>query len=638
MQHKNLNGLRAQFDLSILAMAAVLAIGGLSSSVMAAPSAAKSFVQPAVTDLGVAPSDATKTITIGLALRNAAALDTLLATLTDPSSANFRHFLTPAQFGAQFGQPADSVAQVVAFLKSYGFKIISVKANNLMITASATNAQIAATFFTTIHRYSQAGIQYEAPATAAVIPAQFAGVVSAVSGLSNKSALLSHRVTVPNTGPLFGDVAMTTVMPSAPAPATGVSGSYTVADLAAKYNINPLYAKGYTGAGKTIGIATLAGYTQSDAYAYWAALGLAVSPNRIVDVLVDGGPLPNDGPNSGGAFETTLDVEQSGGVAPGANIRVYMAPNTDSGFVDVFAQAIEENMVDVLSVSWGSPEIVYDVAALIPFHNVFMQAAAQGIPVIAASGDAGAYDINRSYTYPGCSALLSVDFPASDPFVLAAGGTTLPNTVQHRHGPVSVLTERPWGWDYLKNYIVTYYGQNLYYSSYFAVGGGGGVSVDFALPSYQTGLAGVAKSASAQSLLCSPAIIGGTTYQDLVDLPSGVAGRNLPDVALNADPYSGYSVYFNGQLYSGEGGTSFVSPQLNGIFTLISSGLPGRVGNPAPQLYSAFKALGYGTGSPFKAITTGDNQYYKAGPNFNPASGLGSLDVDALATALGVGH
>ena len=134
------------------------------------------------------------------------------------------------------------------------------------------------------------------------------------------------------------------------------------------------------------------------------------------------------------------------------------------------------------------------------------------------------------------------------------------------------------------------------------------------------------------------AIIGGTTYQDLVDLPSGVAGRNLPDVALNADPYSGYSVYFNGQLYSGEGGTSFVSPQLNGIFTLISSGLPGRVGNPAPQLYSAFKALGYGTGSPFKAITTGDNQYYKAGPNFNPASGLGSLDVDALATALGVGH
>ncbi|MEP7099059.1 MAG: S8 family serine peptidase, partial [Burkholderiales bacterium] len=335
------------------------------------------------------------------------------------------------------------------------------------------------------------------------------------------------------------------------------------------------------------------------------------------------------------------DVEQSGGVAPGANMRVYIAPNTDQGFIDLFSKAVNDNLVDVLSVSWGSPEVFYDTSALQVYHVIFQQAAAQGIPVIAASGDAGAYDINRSYPYPYCSALLTVDFPAADPYVLAAGGTTLPNAAPHKYGVVTVPTERAWGWDYLKDYITTYYTQTLYYTDYFEVGGGGGVSSVYAVPSYQAGLPGLQKTATAQSFLCGPAVTG-AGYQDLLDLPANVAGRNLPDVSLNADPYSGYSVYANGGLSSGSGGTSFVAPQLNGILTLISQGIAatasnpkGRVGMPAPQLYQAFKSLGYGAGSPFKAITAGDNEFYKSTATYNPATGLGSLDVDALATTLG---
>jgi kumamolisin len=640
MPKLNLGGLRAPVGLTALSLAAVLALGAAEPA-QAAPTAVKTFLQPAVKDLGVASPTDMKTLTIGLAVRNAAALETLIESLTNPASPSFRQFLTPASFAAQFGQTPGSVAQVVAFLQAQGFTITNVHANNLMITVRGSNAQIAATFGTTIHSYSQGGIQYQAPSTAAVVPTQFAGIVAAVSGLSNKPAVQSRRTALPNAGALSCDVSAAVVLPTPAAFATNIPGSYTVGDLAAKYNINPLYAKGYTGAGKTIGIATLAGYDQSDAYAYWSAVGLTVDPARITDVPVDGGALAADGPGSDGAGETTLDVEQSGGVAPGAKIRVYVAPNTDSGFVDVFAQAVEEDLVDVLSVSWGSPEIEYDNAGLSLYHTVFLQAAAQGIPVIAAAGDAGAYDINRGYPYPDCSALLTVDFPAADPYVLAAGGTTLPNTVVHKHGPVTVTQERPWGWDYLKDYIVTYYGQSLYYASYFAVGGGGGVSVDFAVPSYQTGLAGMAKSAAAQSFLCD-ANVTGAGYQDLVDLPPGIAGRNLPDVALNADPYSGYLLYFGGAFGGNEGGTSFVAPQLNGILTLISQGIPvtaqnpkGRVGRPAPQFYAAFKAQGYSAASPFKSITTGDNEYYKAAATFNPASGLGSLNVDALATALG---
>ncbi|MBV8124156.1 MAG: S8/S53 family peptidase [Burkholderiaceae bacterium] len=585
---------------------------------------------PRIVDLGVAAPGDVKNITVTLAVRNQAALEAFVASVANPRSPNFRQFITPAQFAAAYGQSPAAVAQVVGYLQSQGFTITKVHANNLLVSVQGTNAQIAATFGTAVHNYSLLGATYQAPSGKAAIPAAIAGVATAVTGLSTQSQLRKHTAVIPNTGALAGDV---------PAVATslgGVPGQYTVTDLAAKYDINPLYGKGITGTGRTIGIATLAGYLQSDAYAYWSALGLPVNPNRITDVLVDGGALPADGPGSEGSGESTLDVEQSGGVAPGANMRVYIAPNTNSGFIDVFSQAINENLVDVLSVSWGSPEIAYDSPTLGAFHVLFLQAGSQGIPVIAAAGDAGAFDINRDYSYPNCSTLLTVDYPASDSAVLAAGGTTLPNTVQHRHGPVTVPTERAWGWDYLQNYIITNYGNALYYASYYTVGGGGGVSVNFGVPAYQAGLYGMKTSASAQSLICSAAFIGsGTGYQDLIDMPAGVAGRNVPDVALNADPYSGYLVY-QGGWGAGSGGTSFVAPQLNGILTLISSGLPGRVGPINPQLYTLFQQYGYGSGSPFRAITSGDNEYYPSTPSYNPATGLGSLDVNALATALGV--
>lgn len=635
---------RPQSTLTLLAVAATLALGLAAPAAMAVPHAAAP-VDKRITDLGVAAPGDVKTVAIGLAVRNRAALDAAVASVGDPASANFRQFITPDAFAATYGQTPASVALVTAWLASKGFSVTKVHANNLLITAQATNAQIAAAFGTTIHSFNASGVAYQAPATNAVIPAQFAGVISAVSGLSNRPMATSHRVSVPATGVLADDFVKPQRTAGPLKPAATPPGLYTTKDVAAKYNINPLYGKGYSGAGKTIGIATLANYVQSDAYHYWSDLNLAVSPTRITDVLVDGGPT--DGPLSEGSGETTLDVEQSGGIAPGANMLVYMAPNTGSGFVDLFAQAVIEDKVDVLSVSWGSPEIVNDGATLDLFHTIFEQAALQGIPIIAASGDAGAFDINRGYPYPACSTLLSVDFPAADPTVLAAGGTTLPNTYAHKYGSVTVPTERAWGWDYMKDYMVAYYGLDTYYASYLVVGGGGGVSVNFARPAYQSGVTGVAVSATAQTLICGPAVTG-YGYADFVDMPSNAAGRNVPDVSLNADPYSGFTVFQSQAdgtpaVYTGNGGgTSFVAPQLNGIFTLISQGIPvtarnpkGRVGTPGPQLYAAFKKLGYGTGSPFKAISAGTNGFYKSTAAYNPATGLGSLDVDALATTLG---
>jgi kumamolisin len=618
-----------------------IAVGILASSLAQAATTSTQFQvnkDSRIADLGLAPQNEIRTVTLALAVKNPDAMEAHAASTVDPSSPNYRKFLTPAQVGALYGQDATAIASVVNFMQSQGLQVTKVYEDQLFISVKGTNAQLAAVFGSPIHSYKAFGQTYEAPAATAAVPAQLAGVVRTVHGLSTRPLVKSNAVRQPAAAIPLGEASVTaSVIPTANAAATDTPGSYTTADLANKYNINPLYKAGITGAGATIGITTLAGYNQADAYAYWNAVGLAVSPNRITDVLVDGGPRPQDGPGSDGSGETTLDVQQSGGVAPGAKMRVYLAPNTDQGFLDAFAQPINENLVDTLSISWGAPEIYNDGATLQSFHTVFLQAALQGIPVIAATGDAGAYDINRSYPYPDCTSLLSVDFPAADPLVLGAGGTTLPHAQVHAHGTITIPTERAWAWDYLRDYIVKYYGQSLYYSSYFPVGGGGGVSVDFARPSYQANLAGVANSAAGQSLLCKASLLGdpGTGYENLIGLPANVAGRNLPDVSLNADPYSGYLVY-QGGWGSGSGGTSFVSPQLNGIFTLIAAGKGTRLGLLQPQLYGMFKAQGYGAGSPFRAITAGTDFFYQSKASFNPATGLGALDVANLAKSFGV--
>ncbi|MFK3736604.1 S53 family peptidase [Massilia sp. TN1-12] len=590
-------------------------------------------------DLGLAPQGEVRAITLSLAVRNLAALEAFVASTVDPASPNYRRFLTPEQVGAQYGQDAASVSQVVNFLKASGLAVTRVYKNNLLVSVQGTNAQLAAVFGSPIHRFSLAGQTYEAPLSTTAIPAQLAGVVKGVHGLSSRPLMKSNTVRRVNAGAAAaeGQVAPTKV-PTPAAAATAEPGSYTTADLARQYNITPLYQAGIDGAGRTIGIATLADYRQSDAFAYWDSLGLATARNRITDVRVDGGASPGYGVGTEGAGETTLDVQQSGGVAPGADMRVYIAPNTEQGFIDVFAQPVDDNLVDTLSISWGSAEIANYPESMAALHTVFLQAAAQGIPVIAASGDAGAYDINRNYTYPDCTTLLSVDYPAADPIVLAAGGTTLPHVQPHLYGTITVSQERAWAWDYLRDYFVKNYGQAYYYANIFPVGGGGGVSVNFARPSYQANLAGVANSAAGQTLYCKNAFVGepGNGVLDLIDMPGNYAGRNLPDVSLNADPYSGYSVYQEGMWGSGSGGTSFVSPQLNGIFTLISAGKGGRVGFLQPQLYGAFKARGYGAGSPFRAITAGTDFYYSSKASFNPATGLGTLDVANLARVLGV--
>jgi len=630
-------------------MAAVGALMFISTSVMGStPYPTKET--PAPKDLGVlkaASSSSTLTLTLPLKLRNAAAADALLQSLSDKSSANYHKFLTPAQFKAQFGVSDDDVAVAAAYLATYGLKAERSGTTALQVTGSPANIQRA--FKVTLHDYLVAAhgatpeFHFQAPTVAATVPAEISGVVSGVLGLSTRPEFVPHKMQSAAGRLKIKETAKSTGL-------VNEFGFLTVADFDKYYNVLPLSAKGITGKGRTLGIVTLASFTPSDAFKYWKAVGLKVDSDRIKVINIDGGPgAPSD---ASGSDETTLDVEQSGGIAPAADVVVYQAPNTNQGFLDAFVSAVESNKADSISVSWGdwewfnnlvnSPvtdpytgEIVSELTA---FHEVFLQAALQGQTMFAAAGDSGAYDVNDPTDF---SLALSVDSPASDPYITAAGGTTLagkqtyvlkglPNFV------VNIPKERVWSWDYLVP-LCDELQLNPVDCGIFPVGGGGGVSFEWALPFYQSGVSGIQKTASYQSVYDEDTVP--PTF--LIDIPGEYAGRNVPDISANADPDTGYVIYYTSDVNGYEletfyGGTSFVGPELNGVIGLIGQYVGTRVGLLNVPLYELQKASGAYTGkeAPFNVIDSGNNDYYVGRDGYSPAVGIGTLNVSNFAEAL----
>jgi kumamolisin len=594
-------------------------------------------------DLG--PTAASQIVTASLVLKvqHPNLLEAYVASSEDPGSPFYHRFLSLPEFVFAFAPNSAIISILTKYLESFGIQVTDVYADHLLVKATGTVDAFNKAFSFAVHDFSQGGKRFHRPLGKPSIPSILSEILVEVVGPSDEARF--HPMNVRLTDRLKSpSLQQGGVQSPLGAIATGVPGQYTVGDVANLYNINPLYKAHINGRGRTVGIATLANFLPSDAYAYWNLFGLQVLPNRITQVHVDGGG-PLSGPDGSG--ETSLDVEQSGGLAPYAKIIVYDAPNTDPGFMDLFYKAASDNLVDSLSVSWGEAEIYYLNATigeyapgqLLAFHQAFLELAAQGISAFASSGDSGAYDANYTFnTGYGVQLnnVLSVDSPGSDPAITAAGGTTRPfklpasqlNGIPPTAPPLVVATEQVWGWDYLQNYLVEY-GGPVFQNSQFPGGGGGGVSIVWSLPPYQSHTAGIRRSEPGQSVV--------SNGQDLLNLPANFAGRNLPDISLNADPLSGYYLLSteDGGLLDFYGGTSFVGPQLNGITALISQATGGgRLGLWNPMLYRFQHVYGYGKPSPLVDITKGDNWFYYGIPGYEPGAGLGVLDVAKLAAAI----
>jgi len=293
---------------------------------------------------------------------------------------------------------------------------------------------------------------------------------------------------------------------------------------------------------------------------------------KLRNILVDGGS------SSGIDPEVTLDIELALALAPESQIYVYEGPNSDQGVLNTYNRIATDNFAKQVSTSWGLGENLVNAQYLQAENAIFLQMAAHGQTIYAAAGDSGAYD-----DYP--SKTLVVDDPASQPYVVGVGGTKL--TVNPASGAYS--NESVWN-EGLGNGA-----------------GGGGVSSFWPLPSWQ-------KKVS-------------TVYSK--------THRNVPDVSLNADPNTGYSIYYDGG-WATYGGTSCAAPLWAAFTARINQERVANhksvLGFANPLLY----AIGLGSSYTvnFHDITSGNNLHYSAGKGYDNASGWGSFNGAHLFASL----
>ncbi len=639
-----------------LASAAALVVSSLALTSAGASAASRTVVPQGLTSavtgnstvFGSTPANTPVTVSIILTTRNTDQLHQFIQDTVTPGNPQFRKFLTTQQFAAHYGQNPGVIHAIVRYFQQYGITA-SVYPDNLDITLNGTAGQFDQAFNIQLQNMEDHHQRFHAPDHSPTMPSNLSGPILAVLGLTNYAPFSSTAV---HTSP--------TVMAKAPNAfsnnGTTPTGVTTPGQFQSLYNISGLTNQGDLGQGQTLGIVTLASVNPSDAYAFWNAYGIKTTTpnagNRISLVNVDGGSgAPSLATGSG---ETTLDVEQSGAVAPDANIVVYQAPNTDYGFVDAYAQAISDNQVGSLSTSWGLSETAVNYFIQTSqespnyaqaFDEMFQEAAAQGISTFVATGDYGAYQAVSDLGTTN----LAVGNPADSPYATAAGGTTLPSqdsSILPQIG-VTIPQQRAWGWDYLFPLWQQFGAANEQTWAQENIGGSnGGYSVIFPEPSYQQGVSGVSQYNAVQWF--TP-ISNNTAWNFNPNAPvvqgSSNGGRAMPDLSMNADPYTGYAIYstlFNGTSLenagipgwsAGWGGTSFVAPQLNGIAALINAQAGGRVGFWNPQIYSFAQQQN----SPFTPLnatgTSNDNLYYSgtAGTIYNPATGLGTPNVASLA-------
>jgi subtilase family serine protease len=611
--------------------------------------------QPFNAQSSVTTSPATNiTTAIILNVTDPQGLENFVALTSTPGSPQYHRFLNVNQFVQRFAPSNRQIQQFVQYLKSYGITVDKVYADNLDITVTGTAAQLNAAFSTQLRDYTRNGQTFHRPAWKFVLPGQFASLVLSVPGLSNEVGDLHPKNIRIGQGANAAGKAAAVTWP-ANGTATGMPGDYTVGDTANFYDFNPLYRAGVQGRGQTIGIMTLANFNQADVYAYWQDIGLQVKAKRITVVPVDGGTPVAVGV---GDNETSLDVEQSGGLAPQANIRVYVAPNTLGGFLDVFYSAAADNIADTVSISWGQAEEDYFAATnggvdytnqLTAIHQALLEGAAQGQSYFTSAGDAGAYDVNDSNNapVPFFSAQLTVDAPGSDPAITSAGGTTVaatqPGIPAAGCPAITITQERVWGWDYIaKDWASCLANLGLTAQDLFPSGGGGGVSSFWRIPYYQQFTFGTQRTQPGQTLIFYPNYPSLSGAEVINTLPADFPGRNQPDLSFNADPQSGYIVVDctdfpaasnPGCAEGGWGGTSFVAPQLNAMTTLIDEASGGRVGLLNPTVYALAQGgfFAYGRGGPFNDITAGDNWFYFGVHGYDDGSGIGTVNAANLA-------
>ncbi len=555
---------------------------------------------------------------VTLAFRPSAAqqkdMDSLIAELGNPSSPNYHKYLTPKQFGKKFGLSQNDLDKITAWLQAQGFQNLAIANSRNEISFDGTVEQVEAAFRTEIHAYAVEGEVHIANATEPSVPAALAGSALAVGHLHDFRPKPRLRIEPHFTSAQTGNHFL------------------TPGDFATIYDLQGLYTAGSDGTGQTIAVVGQTAIVTSDLDHFRSAAGLATKqPTQTL--------VPNSGTSTvfnGDLGETDLDLEWSGGVAKNATIMyIYVGNSATYNVWDSLNYAVQNNVAPFISTSYGFCEAGLGLSATQQIQGWAQQGQMQGQTIVAASGDSGAADCEPNGSTVATTGL-AVDVPASIPEVTGMGGN------EFFGDPASLTTTADWtgasGTDTISS-AIQYISEEVWNDTLAAgilSASGGGASTFFSKPTWQTG--------------------------------TGVTGtqREVPDLSLSASPdHDGYLFCTSDKgavtCTSGfrnstgglavVGGTSAAAPTFAAILALLNQYFgntpPTGLAPVNPVLYK----LAANNPAAFHDVTAGDNKVpctnpspncptsgtlqfgYAAGPGYDQATGLGSVDGFVLAQA-----
>jgi hypothetical protein len=613
-----------------------------------------------------------------------AALQTLLQQQQYKASASYHKWLTPEEFGEEFGASEQDIQTITAWLEAQGFEVAGVSNGRGVIEFSGTAGQVQQAFHTTIHNYVVNGEQHWANASDPQIPSALAPAVVGVDSLNNFAKKAEHHL----AGGLTARKAtgkQTTAKPALTyACGTNDSGETVYCnalgpyDFAAIYNVLPLWnaTPSIDGAGETIALIGRSNINLQDVSNFRSLFGL---PANVPQVILDG---PDPGvTGDDDETEADLDVEWSGGVAKAATIKLVVSESTEStDGVDLSAEyAVDNDVAPIISESFGNCELAIGTAGNQFYSDLWEQAAAEGISVFTSAGDNGAAgcDYYEGTTPEPAENGLEVSGITSTPYNVSVGGTDFNdffnpqlywNTTSNattQQSAIGYIPETTWN-DSCTNAIFGELGwstnpetncNDSELSDYVVTLGGSGGQSNCTTPSGST------------ESTCS----GGYTkppWQTGNGVPAD-GKRDVPDVSLFAS--NGFLNNFyaicesdvtDGSCASpsdivGIGGTSASSPTFAALLALVEQKTGATQGNPNFVLYklaeqqsasSCNSSTGPASTCVFNDITsgtiampcatgspncTGFDSYgilsgYNAGTGYDQATGLGSVNTNNL--------
>ncbi len=584
-------------------------------------------------------------ISVALALRDQAGATRFAAAVSDPSNAQYGHFLTPAAFRAQYYPTAAQAKAVANWMSAKGLHA-AVGEYNRTVEATASAGALQSAFGTTLRTFHVGTQVLRAPASAVKLPASIARSVVDVGGLAQiplrsfTARTMTHRSPALNGGAPArqGGYGLNPRGQAAPNSAnnqncshyynenlyTGVPKKYTIeTNYICGYvgsQINKMYGMGTStasnGTGQTIAIvdAYKSATQPADANRYFAGHGVApFTPGQYTDGSFAPMVTNQCQAPSAWAGEEALDIEAAHTLAPGAKQYYVGAANClDANLQAAVTKAANNANVSIISNSYGGPESQESLTSLRSWNNVLVQAAAQGQSVFFSSGDSG------DFTDNGLSSPTS-SFPATSPWVTAVGGTSVLET---NTGTLAAET----GWE--SNAYV--YSGGGYQDFGFQGGAGGGPSHTQTEPSWQKNVV--------------PAQYTGGGH------------RATPDIGALADPYTGFLIGYNpgdgsGYAESDIGGTSLASPLLAAATADAQQVQRKRLGLLTPAIYTRYRTAlrdvkhvasgeyfpaADSQGNPLNAVIGNDvkSQTLQAAVGYDNVTGMGSPNGAAWLTGI----